>query len=81
MERDLGVWVDGKLIVSQLCYLVAKRANCVLRCIKHSIASQSMEVTVHSTLQWCSPTSRTLCSFGCLNIRRTSNYQSVSRGG
>ncbi|KAK4826949.1 hypothetical protein QYF61_012798 [Mycteria americana] len=39
MERDLGVWVDDKLDMSQ-------QANCVLRCIKHSIATWSREVTV-----------------------------------
>ncbi|PKU46763.1 hypothetical protein llap_2922 [Limosa lapponica baueri] len=43
VERDLGVWVDGNLNRSQQCALAAKRANCVLGWIKHSIASQPRE--------------------------------------
>jgi len=45
-ERDLGVWVDGKLNMSQQCVLEAKRANSVLGCTKHSTASQSREAIV-----------------------------------
>ncbi|KAK4811098.1 hypothetical protein QYF61_016384, partial [Mycteria americana] len=46
VERNLGVWFDGKLNMSQQCALAAKRANHVLGCIKHSIASWLREVIV-----------------------------------
>ena len=48
VERDLGFWDDGKLNRSQQCALAAKRASCILGCIKHSIASPSKEVIVES---------------------------------
>ena len=43
-ERDLGVPVDSRLNMSQQCVLVARRANCIVGCIKHSITSWSKEV-------------------------------------
>lgn len=46
MERGLRVWVDGKLNMNQQCALAVTRANCVLGCIKHSIASQLKEAIV-----------------------------------
>jgi len=39
VRRDLGVWVNGKLNMSQQCALAAKSAICVLVSIKHRIAS------------------------------------------
>ncbi|GAB0207740.1 hypothetical protein GRJ2_003239700 [Grus japonensis] len=45
-ERDLGVWVGGKLNMSLQHALAAKRANRVLGCIKHSVASQLREAIV-----------------------------------
>jgi len=45
-ERDLVVWVDGKLNMSQWCALAAERASHVLWYIMHGIASWSRKVVV-----------------------------------
>lgn len=43
-QRNLGVLVNSRLNASQQCALAAKKTNCILGCIKHSIASRSIEV-------------------------------------
>ncbi|PKU47020.1 hypothetical protein llap_2673 [Limosa lapponica baueri] len=43
-EEDLRVLVDEKLNMSRQCVLTAQKANCILACIKSSVASRLREV-------------------------------------
>ena len=42
-EKDPGALVNNGLAVSQHCVLLAKKDNCILECIKKSVARRSRE--------------------------------------
>ncbi|PKU42720.1 hypothetical protein llap_6969 [Limosa lapponica baueri] len=43
-EKDLGMLMDEKLNMSWRCVLATQKANCILGCIKRSVASRLREV-------------------------------------
>jgi len=68
--KDMGVLMDDRLSMSQLCTLVSKKASGILGCTKRSMASRSREAS-SSILPWSDLTWSIVPSPGPPGTRKT----------
>ncbi|KAJ7404698.1 rna-directed dna polymerase from mobile element jockey-like [Willisornis vidua] len=60
-EKDLGVWINRKLNMSQQCDQVAKKANGILTFSRNSVANRSRKVILPPVLSTAEATPQILC--------------------
>ena len=64
MEKDLHILMDNKLVISQHCASVDRKANGILGCIKKNVASTSREVILSLYSALARPHLDSVSSFG-----------------
>ena len=80
-RKDLRVLVDAKINMSQQCAFTAQKTNCIMDCIKRSVASRMREVILllYSVLVW--PHLRNCSQVWNPQYRRNVDLLETSRGG
>ncbi|KAK4806455.1 hypothetical protein QYF61_013948 [Mycteria americana] len=79
--RALGVLVDSRLSSSQQCALAAKRANRILGCIRHSMASRPKEGIIPLHLAMVQTHCEYCVQFWAPQFKQDARYSNESRGG